>query len=153
MIFGNLRENISSSLLGDWACWSCSMSRILQFLVIWGADVVSFGAQNMSCGMPVVSTLTPWRQSNDPRELGSTRRRTLGSGLGFLLILNGIRDRILIAFVKNQAASVFLLCFFPSSRCLMISGSESGRLRLQNQACGGRGVAKNNMFGFFRCWY
>ena len=30
-----------------------------QFTVIWGADLVSFGAQNVSFGMPFASTLAP----------------------------------------------------------------------------------------------
>ena len=37
-----------------------SMSRFLQFIVIWGADVASFGAQNVSYGMLAAFTLASW---------------------------------------------------------------------------------------------
>ena len=36
------------------------MLRVLQFSVIWSADVVSFGVQDVSLGMPDASTLAPW---------------------------------------------------------------------------------------------
>ena len=35
------------------------MSRVLQFTVILGVDVVSFGARNVSFGMPVASAVGP----------------------------------------------------------------------------------------------
>ena len=51
--------------------------------VVLGAEVISFGAQNESFGMPVASALVPWRAIE--RSSG-TWERTLGSRLGFLLI-------------------------------------------------------------------
>ena len=36
------------------------MSRVLRLAVILRGDVVSFGAQNVSFGMPVASALAPW---------------------------------------------------------------------------------------------
>ena len=44
----------------------------------WGADVVKFGAQNVSFGMLVASNLAPWGPSSDAGGLGSTRKETLG---------------------------------------------------------------------------
>ena len=46
-------------VLVRWCPDVVSMPRVLQFTVIWGADVVSFGSQNVSFGMLVVSTLAP----------------------------------------------------------------------------------------------
>ena len=44
----------------------------------WGADVVKFGAQNVSFSMLVASNLAPWGPSSDAGGLGSTRKETLG---------------------------------------------------------------------------
>ena len=44
----------------------------------WGADVVQFGAQNVSFGMLVAPNLAPWGPSSDAGGLGSTRKETLG---------------------------------------------------------------------------
>ena len=44
----------------------------------WGADVVKFGAQNVSFSMLVASNLAPWAPSSDAGGLGSTRKETLG---------------------------------------------------------------------------
>ena len=52
------------------------MSRVLQFTVIWGADVVSFGTQKVSFGMPVGS---------NPGALGSTSWVDFGTAFGKLL--------------------------------------------------------------------
>ena len=43
-----------------------------------GADVVKFGAQNVSFGMLVAPNLAPWGPSSDAGGLGSTRKETLG---------------------------------------------------------------------------
>ena len=55
-----------------------STSRVFQFSVNWGADVVKFGAQNVSFSMVVASNLAPWGPSSDAGGLGSTRKETLG---------------------------------------------------------------------------
>ena len=44
----------------------------------WGADVVKFGAQNVSVGMVVAPNLAPWGPSGDAGGLGSTREEALG---------------------------------------------------------------------------
>jgi hypothetical protein len=46
--------------------------------VNWGADVVKFGAQNVSFGMLVAPNLAPWGPSSDAGGLGSTRKEALG---------------------------------------------------------------------------
>ena len=61
----------------------------------WGADVVKFGAQNVSFGMLVASNLAPWGPSSDAGGLGS---RPWGSRLGFLAIWEGFRGRHLDVF-------------------------------------------------------
>ena len=43
----------------------------------WGAHVVKFGAQNVSCSILVASNLAPWGPSSDAGGLGSTRKETL----------------------------------------------------------------------------
>ena len=53
-------------------------SRVFQFTVNWGANVIKFGAQNVSFGMLVASNLPPWGPSSDAGGLGSTRKETLG---------------------------------------------------------------------------
>ena len=47
-------------MLVRWCPDAVSMSRVLQLTAIWGADVVSLRAQNMSFGMLLASTLAPW---------------------------------------------------------------------------------------------
>ena len=69
-----------------------------QFTVNWGADVVQFGAQNVSFGMLVALNLAPWGPSSDAGGLGSHGRRPWGSRLGFLSILEGFRGRHLDVF-------------------------------------------------------
>ena len=54
-----------------------STSRV-SFPLNWGADVVKFGAQNVSFGMLVEPNLAPWGPSSDPGGLGSRRKATLG---------------------------------------------------------------------------
>ena len=49
-------------------------ARVLQLAVIFGADVVSFGAKNVSFGMPVASTLVSLGPPSDSGALGGTRR-------------------------------------------------------------------------------
>ena len=55
-----------------------STSRVLQFPLNWGADVVKFGAQNVSFGMLVEPNLAPRGPSSDAWGLGSKRKETLG---------------------------------------------------------------------------
>ena len=55
-----------------------STSRVFQFTVNWGADVVKFGAQSVSFGMLVAPNLAPWGPSRDAGGLGSTRKEIFG---------------------------------------------------------------------------
>ena len=66
-------------VLVRWCLGVVSMSPVLQFTVILGADVVSVGARSMSSGMLVTSALVPWA-------LGITRRVTLGTRLGCRIV-------------------------------------------------------------------
>ena len=87
-------ELCAGSLVSGWN----SMSRVSQFTMLLGADVISSGGQNVSCGMLVASVWHLGGPSTDPVGLRSTRRETLGSRLGFLSILGGSKDRILRVF-------------------------------------------------------
>ena len=58
-----------------------SMSRVLQFTVIWDADVISFGVQNVSCGMLVTSTLTHFGNFGSARFRGTLEQKK--GDLGF----------------------------------------------------------------------
>ena len=55
-----------------------AMSCVLQLTVISGADVVSFGAQNVSCGMPVAPTLAPWGTIERSRDTWEHKKGDLG---------------------------------------------------------------------------
>ena len=55
-------------VLVRWCLDVVSTARVLQFMVISGADVVSFGTQKMLFGMLVASTLAPWERSRDTWE-------------------------------------------------------------------------------------
>ena len=68
------------------------MSGVLQFTVIWGADVVSFGAQNVSFGMLVAPNLAPWGPSSDAGGLGSTRKEALGFQASISIDFGGISE-------------------------------------------------------------
>ena len=93
-------------MLVRWCLGVVSMSPVLQFTMIWGADVVSFGGQNMLFGMLAVSILAP---------CGIIER----SRLGFREFL-----------INFGAAYVSFFMLVSRSRFLLISGSESGCLRL-----------------------
>ena len=47
-------------VLARWCLDAVSMSRVLQFTLLFSADVVSFGTWNVSFGMLVASTLASW---------------------------------------------------------------------------------------------
>ena len=78
-----------------------STSGVFQFTVNWGADVVKFGAQNVSFSMLVASNLAPWGPSSDAGGLGSTRKETLG-----------FQAWIFIDFGRISGPP--LVCFFPT---------------------------------------
>ena len=86
------------------------------------------------CHLPCLLRLFwhPEGPSGDSGALWSTRRETLGSRLGFLLVADRFRDRTLRVFCKFW--SKICVCFMRVYRLRfsMISGSESGCLELQN---------------------
>ena len=55
-----------------------STSRVLQFPLNWGADVVKFGVQNVLFSMLIVSNLARGGPSSDAGGLGSTGKEILG---------------------------------------------------------------------------
>ena len=61
-------------------------------MVNWGADVVSFGPQNVLFSMLVASNLAPWGPSSDAGGLGSTRKETLGFQAGMFIDFGGISE-------------------------------------------------------------
>ena len=107
----------------------------------------------MSFGMLGASTLASWgtlgRSWDDPGTLGSTRKDTLRPRLGFYRFLVDLGDpfREIFGYIWTEKhdlfESIFRLLF------LMIFGSESGCLGLENQAFGKGGIAKIN---FRRSW-
>ena len=62
-----------------------AMSRVLYLTLTWGADVVSFGGEKVSFGMPVASTLALWGTIERSRgtHLGAQEGRPWGPGLHF----------------------------------------------------------------------
>ena len=80
LFVGYFFTNFSAQMcvLVRWCLDAVSTSRVFQFTVNWGADVVKFGAQNVSVCMLVASNLAPWGPSSDPGGLGSTRKETSG---------------------------------------------------------------------------
>ena len=73
-------------------------SRVFQFTVNWGADVVKFGAQNVSFGILVAPNLAPWGPSSDAGGPGSTRKETLGFQAWISIDLGTIPGRHLDVF-------------------------------------------------------
>ena len=78
-----------------------STSRVLQFPLNWGADVVKFGAQNVLFGMLVDPNLEPWGPSSDAGGLGSKKKETLG-----------VQAWISIAF--GRISGLPFGCFWPT---------------------------------------
>ena len=76
-------------------------------------------------------------QNIDPRALRSTKKETLGSRRGFLLIWEVFRDRVLRVFHSFGDISARSQAMF-----LMIPESRSGRLGFNNQALGTRDLKK-----------
>ena len=123
----------------------------------WGADIVKFGAQNVSFGMLVAPNLAPWGPSSDAGGLGSTRKETLGFQAWISIDFRGDFGAAIWEFLANFGTTVV---FFGMRACwsrfLEILGSESGCLGLQNQAFGVEGIAKTNfshMSGLCRFWW
>ena len=91
--------NISADTCAGSLMSGCSFdSHVFQFTVNWGADVVIFGAQNMSFGMFVASNLALGDHRAMLGDLGAHGRIPWGSRLGCLLILAGFRSRHLDVF-------------------------------------------------------
>ena len=67
-------------VLARWCLDAVSMSSVLQFAVIWGADVVSFGVQNLLFGILVASTLAPLGSIEIQEDFGAQAGRPWGPG-------------------------------------------------------------------------
>ena len=99
------------------------------------------------------STLASWgtlgRSWDDPGPLGSTRKDTLRSRLGFYRFLVDLGDpfREIFGYIWTEKHVFFI--FISRLLFLMIFGSESGCLGLENQAFGMGRIAKIN---FCRNW-
>ena len=100
---------------------------------ILDTDAVTFGAQNMLFGRLGAQFGTlggPW---GDPGTVGRTPKDTLGSRLGFLLILGGFGDPIFIVFRVPWHKMAVLFHF----RLQVVSFNDflldSGRLRFKNK--------------------
>ena len=90
-----------------------SASRVFQFTVNWGADVVKFGTQNVSSSMLVASNLAPWGPSSDAGGLGSTRKETLGFQAWISIDLGGISEPPFGSFWPTLEHKLcFLACVF-----------------------------------------
>ena len=78
----------------------------------------------------------------DPGTLGSTRKDTLRSRLDFLWIFGGFRDPFesFVGFLEPK--QVYFVMLVSKLFSLMIFGSESGCLRLENQVFGMTSIAK-----------
>ena len=69
-----------------------------QIISILEADIVTFGAQNQSFGMPGASTLAPWVTMGRSRGTWGLKKEDLGVQAWILAILRCFRDPILRAF-------------------------------------------------------
>ena len=112
--------------------------------MILDTDPVTFGTQNLSFGRPGAPLWHPGGPWADPGAPGSRRKETLGSRLGFLLILGGFRDPFLIVVWEPWTKISVFVMLVSRSHFVVILGSKSGRLGLQKQAFGVRGVVKTN---------
>ena len=92
-------------VLVRWCLDVDSMSRVLQFTVIWGADDVSLVPKTCCLACLLRPLWHLGGPSSDPGGLRSTRR------LGFLLFLAGFQDHILrfVGYIWNKTC-VFFAC-------------------------------------------
>ena len=98
-------------VLARWCLDVASMSRVSQFTVIWGADVVSFGAHDVSFGKPFASTL--WDHRAIQGHLGA-QRGDLGVQGWISCDFVSFRDYILKVFGQFWSnICVFCSCLFP----------------------------------------
>ena len=110
---------------------------------------MDFGAHgcHLACFVPLLYRPGgPW---DDPGTLGSTRKDTVRSRLGFYRFLFDLGDPFaeIFGYIWSEKHDLFISIsrlFF-----LMIFGSESGCLGLENQAFGKGGIAKTS---FCRNW-
>ena len=120
-----------------------------------GADVVKFGAHNVSFGMLVAPNLAPWGPSSVAGGLGRTQKEIGGPGLDFFRFWKDFGVAIWTFLANFGTTIVFFGMRVCRSRFLKILGSESGCLGLQNQAFGEEGIAKTSfslMLGLCRFW-
>ena len=81
-----------------------------------GADVVKFGAQNVSFGMLVAPNLAPWGPLSDAGGLGSTRKETLGVQAWISIDFGRISEPPFRRFWPTLAQQLcFLACLFAGN--------------------------------------
>ena len=124
------------------------MSRVLQSTEILGAEVVSFLAQNVSFGMPGASTSAPWGTIERSRGTSEHKTGDLGVQVWISVDLWGISGPHFESFRPPPEQQMFFVMRVHRSRFLMISGSASGCLGLQNQTFGVRSVAKKQLLTY-----
>ena len=107
------------------------MSCVLQLTVILSADVVSFGAQNVSSGMLVASTLAPWGTIERSRGTWEHKKGDLGIKAWISVDsgwTSGPHFDCFWQLLEQQMC--FLFCVLQLT-FLMIPGSESGCLGMR----------------------
>ena len=107
----------------------------------------------MSFGMLGASTSASWgtlgRSWDDPGTLGSTKKDTVRSRLGFYRFLVDLGDPFMKIFWYIWTGKHDFSISLSRLLFLMIFGFESGCLGLENQAFGKGGIAKTS---FCRNW-
>ena len=118
------------------------MSRVLQFTMTLGVDVVSFGGQSIL----IASTLAPRGIVERPRDTLEHKKGGISVDFGWISgpPFESVRPTL-------EQEMCFLSCVF-TGHIFWRFRSESGCLRLQNQVFGMRSVAKTSfsqMLGFY----
>ena len=90
-----------------------SITCVLLFMVSWGADVASFGSQNVPFAMPVASPLAPWGTIERSRGTWEHKKGDLGMDGSDFVWISGPHSEICHKFWSN------IRVFF-----LIVSGSR-----------------------------
>ena len=107
--------------------------------MIWGADVVSFGVQNVSSSMPVASTLAPWGIFERSRGIWEHKNGDIQAWISVDLgRIWGLH--VMICWQPLEQHVCLCARLFPDDVFLMISGFDCPRL--QNQVFGVRHLAQ-----------
>ena len=113
-----------------------------EITLILETDIVTFGPQHQSFGMPGASTLAPWGSMGRSRGTWGLKKGDFGVQarifIDFGLISGSHFESFSGPLDQNQCFLMLVSRLFFQK----ILGSESGRLGLHKQAFGVRGVAK-----------